>query len=142
MRIALLCALLHGFVVCIIAAKSFLVRRNDVNALFKPAGITSGHCFTSRAVDNDGMRQMVGVHVTFQTIEIEFLARLVHVLVPGRQPDSAFTQQHLFGTCNRAHPEIEIEVVYQTVALPVNLLQQRAANRPRTDEADGNRLGR
>ena len=68
---------LHRLVIRVVAAERLFIWRQNVNAPFEPAGIAAGHRVACSTVNDSGVRQMVGVHMVLETIQIEILTSVV-----------------------------------------------------------------
>ena len=84
MSIALLCRCLDRFVKGIVDAEGLFVWRQDMNTPFKSAVVAPGDSFACGTVDDCRMREVFGIDMALESIQIEVLAIVSQLVAPGR----------------------------------------------------------
>ena len=87
MRAALLRLVLQFTVVPEVIAEGFLIGRNNVDTTLQPSSISIRNVGTCRAIDDDGVRQMIGIDVLLECVEIQVDRRTFVGLFPNIEID-------------------------------------------------------
>ena len=90
-----------------------LVRRNDVDAPLEPFRIQARHRVTRRAVDQHGVRQVIGVDVLREPGQIRGLAARVERSSPRFEIDGLVGEQHPLRCRDGADAQVDVEIVLE-----------------------------
>src|SRR6185503_3728742 len=98
------------------SAVGTLVRRHDVNARPKPSRVLLSDLVARAAIENDGMRQVLRIHMVLEAQHVGRLAVLEGV-APAVKRYGCITERHRTRRHDATQPQIDVEVARESCRL-------------------------
>ena len=119
-----------------------LVRRDDVEPAREPIVVVERHLSARRRVYDDGVREVLGAYVLDEPREVCPLFARRERLAPAVEVYAAVVQEHAAAVHYGAHAQVYAALRAKLFEAARELVEERAADEPRADDADRDGLPR